>query len=200
MAQTRLIKRYANRKLYDTTRSSYVTLDEIAEMIGEGDEIRIIDNRSKEDLTAVTMAQILVEQEKRQKRSGPLTHLRDLIQQSGDLFQRTTRVVTEPVTQVRTTIEGSVGRLIRSGEERAEETREQLRGWFEHQTQIVDDMQAAIDERVKVVTNGLTAIARLQQELSSIRLRLDRLEAHLGLAPLAPVEVEAAGDEADPTD
>ena len=65
--EPRVIKRYANRKLYDTSRSCYITLEEIAELLRTGEEIRIIDNKSKEDLTSVTMAQILVEEEKRQK-------------------------------------------------------------------------------------------------------------------------------------
>ena len=194
MSEPRLIKRYANRKLYDTTRSSYVTLDEIADMIGEGEEIRIIDNRSKEDLTAVTMAQILVEQEKRQKRAGPFHGLRDLIQSSGDLFQRTTRAVTEPVTQVRSSIEESVGRLIKSGEERAEETRELIRGWVDQQAHAVEEMQRemqkAVDDRVKVVTNGLSVVGRLQRELKVLSARLDRIEAHLNLPPLAGDEGE----------
>ena len=188
MVEPRLIKRYANRKLYDTARSSYVTLDEIAEMISEGEEIRIIDNRSKEDLTAVTMAQILVEQEKRQKRTGPLHGLRELIQSSGDLFQRTTRAVTEPVTQARQSIEDSVARLIKTGEERAEETRRQIQGWVDQQAQAVDEMQKAVDDKVKVVTNGLSVVGRLQRDLKKLSDRLDRIEAHLGLEPLTPAE------------
>ncbi len=60
----RIIKRYANRKLYDTRESRYVTLLDIARLIREGEELRIIDNKSKDDVTNVTFAQIIYEEEK----------------------------------------------------------------------------------------------------------------------------------------
>ena len=62
MSESRVIKRYANRKLYDTQHSRYVTLEQIAEMVREGEDVRIIDNTSKEDLTSVTLAQIILEE------------------------------------------------------------------------------------------------------------------------------------------
>ena len=67
MADVRVIKRYANRKLYDTQHSRYVTLEQISDMIREGDDVQIIDNKTKEDLTSVTLAQIIFEEEKKQK-------------------------------------------------------------------------------------------------------------------------------------
>ena len=61
----RTIKRYSNRKLYDTHDSHYVTLQQIAALIRNGDEIRVIDKTTQQDLTAATMAQIIFEEEKR---------------------------------------------------------------------------------------------------------------------------------------
>ena len=58
-ASTRIIKRYSNRKLYDTRGSSYVTLLQIAEMIRDGEDVQIIDNATKEDKTDVTLALII---------------------------------------------------------------------------------------------------------------------------------------------
>ena len=60
----RVIKRYANRKLYDTRDSKYVTLDRIAELVRNGEEVKVLDNRSKRDLTKVTLAQIIYEEQK----------------------------------------------------------------------------------------------------------------------------------------
>lgn len=80
---SKIIKRYSNRKLYDTERSKYVTLEEIADMIKAGDEVTIIDNKSKADLTSATLAQIIFENEKRDSRM-PLGMLRNLIQTSGE--------------------------------------------------------------------------------------------------------------------
>src|SRR5215510_15763021 len=86
-AETRVIKRYANRKLYDTQRSRYVTLDQIAEMIRSGEDVKIVDNNSKEDLTSVTLAQIIFEEEKKQKSFLPLSAMRSIIQSGGEAIQ-----------------------------------------------------------------------------------------------------------------
>ncbi len=56
-----LIKRYANRKLYDQSRSRYVTLEELEELIRQGREIRVVDAVSGEDLTSQTLAQIILD-------------------------------------------------------------------------------------------------------------------------------------------
>ena len=82
-AEPKIIKRYANRKLYDTERSKYVTLEEIAEMIKAGEDVQIIDNKNKIDLTSATLAQIIFEAEKKQSKM-PLSMLRNLIQSSGE--------------------------------------------------------------------------------------------------------------------
>ncbi|OGQ22838.1 MAG: hypothetical protein A3I05_01555 [Deltaproteobacteria bacterium RIFCSPLOWO2_02_FULL_44_10] len=78
MKDTIIIKRYQNRKLYDTSDSCYVTLEDIGEMIRIGKEIKVIDNKSGEDLTAVTLAQIIFEAQKRKTSVLPeslLTHM-----------------------------------------------------------------------------------------------------------------------------
>src|SRR5712672_2628151 len=81
--EPKVIKRYTNRKLYDTVESRYVTLDEIAQMIKAGAEVKIIDNRSKEDLTSVTLAQIIFEEEKKRSQM-PLGVLREIIRHGGE--------------------------------------------------------------------------------------------------------------------
>ncbi len=87
MSEPRVIKRYANRKLYDTKSSQYVTLDQIAQMIRTGEEVRVLDNSTKDDLTSVTLAQIIFEEEKRQKSFIPLQAMRHLIQSGGASLQ-----------------------------------------------------------------------------------------------------------------
>ena len=82
---TKVIKRYANRKLYDTERSCYVTLEEISLMIKDGEDVRVVDNKTKDDLTAVTLAQIIVEEEKKTQKM-PLKLLRSIIQSGNDAF------------------------------------------------------------------------------------------------------------------
>src|SRR6266566_4908997 len=60
-----LIKKYANRKLYDTRTSRYITLDGIAELVREGHEIKVVDRDNGNDLTQVTLSQIVLSEEKR---------------------------------------------------------------------------------------------------------------------------------------
>src|SRR5512146_1684453 len=81
--EPKIIKRYTNRKLYDTVESRYVTLDEIAEMVKAGVEVRILDNRTKEDLTSVTLAQIIFEEEKKTSKMN-LRTLKDMIRYGGE--------------------------------------------------------------------------------------------------------------------
>src|SRR5579884_1104923 len=76
----RLVKRYGNRKLYDTSESRYVTLDEIGRWVKAGEDVRILENDTGEDLTAVTFAQIILEEERRKSGLLPLRVLRELIQ------------------------------------------------------------------------------------------------------------------------
>ena len=78
MSAAKIVKRYANRKLYDTERSCYVTLDDIAVMIRSGEEVTVVDNKSGEDLTSVTLAQIIFETEKKSS-FMPLGLLRGII-------------------------------------------------------------------------------------------------------------------------
>jgi len=62
-----IIKKYLNRKLYDTKEKKYVNLSEISRLIREGTDLKVIDNNSKEDITSLVLAQIIVEQEKTKK-------------------------------------------------------------------------------------------------------------------------------------
>jgi polyhydroxyalkanoate synthesis repressor PhaR len=78
------IKRYPNRKLYDTEGKQYITLEGIAELIRRGEEIHVIDNATGEDLTALTLTQVIFELEKKQSGFLPRNVLSGLIQAGGD--------------------------------------------------------------------------------------------------------------------
>src|SRR5947209_7437587 len=110
MPDARVVKRYANRKLYDTQRSRYVTLDQIAEMIRAGDDVKIIDNTSKEDLTAMTLAQIIFEQEKKSS-FMPLSTLRNIIQTGGQSLQTLAQQTGERVRAVFRRADGEEGEV-----------------------------------------------------------------------------------------
>ena len=81
------IKKYGNRRLYDTTGSRYVNLDQIAALIRQGREVRVVDANTGQDLTRVTLTQIITEDAKDKPTGLPLELLRQLIMASDQVRQ-----------------------------------------------------------------------------------------------------------------
>ena len=81
------IKKYANRRLYNTATSSYVTLDNLCDMVRNGEDFVVRDARSGDDITRQVLTQIIVEQEAKGQKMLPLGFLRQLIQLYGDNVQ-----------------------------------------------------------------------------------------------------------------
>ncbi|MFM6854718.1 MAG: polyhydroxyalkanoate synthesis repressor PhaR [Sphingopyxis sp.] len=82
-----VIKKYANRRLYDTRKSSYITLDDLAAMVREGREFCVVDAKSDEDITHNVLTQIIMEEEQRGQTMLPVSFLRELITLYGDSMQ-----------------------------------------------------------------------------------------------------------------
>ena len=82
----KVIKRYGNRKLYDTEQSSYVVLNDIARMIRNEEEVRVIDNETKDDITSATLTQIIFGAEKKSSYSAPLDILKSIIKKGDGSF------------------------------------------------------------------------------------------------------------------
>lgn len=114
----RLIKRYPNRKLYDTAQKQYVTLDDVARLVREGHEVQVTDYTSGEDLTAVTLTHIILEQEKKQAGFLPRAVLRGLVQAGGERMSTLRHALASPldlVQQVDEEIDRRVRSLMRRG-------------------------------------------------------------------------------------
>jgi polyhydroxyalkanoate synthesis repressor PhaR len=82
-----IIKKYANRRLYNTETSSYVTLDHLAAMIRAGDDFIVLDAKTDDDLTRTVLTQIIFERETRDENMLPISFLRQLIKFYGDSMQ-----------------------------------------------------------------------------------------------------------------
>jgi polyhydroxyalkanoate synthesis repressor PhaR len=178
----RIIKRYSNRKLYDTKDSRYVTLLQIAEMVRGGEEVQIIDNNTKDDLTEVTLAQIIYEEQKAHSRSVPLQTLKELI------HTRTEKVLAD-------LREGPIGRLIPGAKAPETEvpadstvsaTARQAAASKDAKPTLVDqakekfeEMQHQIDERIKSILSSFRPLQQLQQEVRRLNERIDELERKL---------------------
>jgi polyhydroxyalkanoate synthesis repressor PhaR len=86
MTEVKVIKRYQNRKLYDTHQSCYVTLEEISQMIKAGDDLRVIDNKTKNDITQATLTQLLYETERKSFSPVPVELLKEIIRKGDGSF------------------------------------------------------------------------------------------------------------------
>ena len=180
----RIIKRYSNRKLYDTKDSKYVTLLQIAEMVRGGEEVQIIDNTTKDDLTEITLAQIIYEEQKAHARNVPLQTLKELI------HARTEKVLAD-------LREGPIGRLIpggpRVGEEKApdptmlrEKDRESKPTLVDQAKEKFEEVQHTLDERIKAILSTFRPFQQLQQEVRRLNERIEELERQVGRPPSPP--------------
>lgn len=192
----KLIKRYSNRKLYDTERSSYVTLEEISQMVRDGSELRIVDNKSGEDITSVTLAQIVFEQEKKDKRTLPMQALRDMIRSPSDFISRLSRDVTD----IREDAMSQVEKVKRTAAQQQAEVVAPVREFFDSIPRALEEVQARIDlrigesfeqlkhlpETVDQVKRLKAEVARLQKKLSDAdrRAKNDRAEFDIQLRRL----------------
>ena len=86
------LKKYANRRLYDTEKSAYVTLNQVADLIRKGRQVEVIDAKTKEDVTAFILTQIILEEAKNKKILLPIPVLHLIIQYGdnilGDFFEK----------------------------------------------------------------------------------------------------------------
>lgn len=171
---TVLIKRYANRKLYNTETSRYITLKGIAELVERGEDVRVMDNETGADITSITLSQILVDNERRDHTGVPRTLLSDLIQRSGDaLYGAIKRGVGDAQGGIEE-IQRNVRRAIRTREEEGGRIREAL-----HEARA--EWDGMIQSAVERVFHALdlprrSDIEALNANLERVAEALERLE------------------------
>lgn len=191
-----IIKRYPNRKLYDTNEKQYITLDGIADLIREGKEVQVLDHTTGEDLTAVTLSQIIFEQEKKQSGFLPRSVLTGMIKAGGDTLTTLRRALVSPLemlSQVDEEIVRRVNELIERGEIAEEEGRHLLEKLLSQSTQFVSKTRQVTEEEIQrfLAERGVPT----QDDLSRINRELDNLSAALDEA-LAQTEETKNGDGA----
>jgi len=171
-----IIKRYQNRKLYDTQNSTYVTLDDIGCMIRGGEDVRVIDNKSKEDLTSVTLTQIIFEEEKKKKSLLPLPTLKTIIRDGGGAIKNFVNKTT-----------GNVHNKISNAKEGAENFYEKFEEAFvptdenliKEVFQKTQDLSKNIEGKIKATVDSFTHVSGLQNEVRKLRQRVLYLEKKL---------------------
>ncbi len=179
---TVLIKRYPNRKLYNTEAKRYITLDSIADIIREGYDVEVRDHDSGEDLTGITLSQIIFEHEKRDSGYLPNMLLANLIRAGGDTFgyvRRSFQASVHAVRALEAEVDQRIDMLVRRGEmaeDEAARLREELSR--ERISALVD--ARLVDTRVEAALHRLNIPSRLdmvnlQEQLEQLNQALDVL-------------------------
>jgi polyhydroxyalkanoate synthesis repressor PhaR len=142
LSMARRIKRYDNRKLYDTEASEYVSLTDIASLVRKGETVEVVDNGTGEDLTAQTLTQIILEEGRSGRQVIPSDLLHQLLRRSGEALDTGFDQIRSTVDEL---MQGSLNRLKRLVQspraQELDELRTQLRQ-LEHQLSgLLDDLE-----------------------------------------------------------
>ena len=195
------IKRYPNRKLYDTEAKRYVTLEDITEMIRADQDIHVTDHESGDDLTTLTLTQIILEQEKKASGFLPRSLLTSLIRTGGDTLEQVVRSLQVTLTlsshgdadtasteidELMNVVKADEAELTVSEETPVGETdsKETASG------SIVDDRVSDMLHLLNVPTRR--DMRQLQEQLNLLSTRLEELSTEQGLA-----EIEDEATEQD---
>jgi polyhydroxyalkanoate synthesis repressor PhaR len=179
-----LIKRYANRKLYNTDTSRYITLKGIAELLDGGDEVRVIDNETGEDITSVALSQILVDS-KRTNTSPPDNLLSQIFVRGGDVLYEALRRGVDDATDNIGEFQDRMRRMMKGDEQvgdpgdgESKEPRHGLGEWLEKAS---PDLEHLVQRAVERVFRMLdlprrTDVETLNRNLERVASAVETLE------------------------
>jgi len=159
----KVIKRYQNRKLYDTQQSCYVTLEDIAKMIRANEEVLVVDNKTKKDITASTLTQIIFEAEKKAKNYISLETLREIIRTgNGSISSYLGSALNKPMSVAVGTISEPID----------------VRELLDNTTRSFDDIQKKLDDRLAKVGER-TDIGTVQDRINQLHQKLATIETKI---------------------
>lgn len=183
MAHEKVIKRYQNRKLYDTEESRYVTLNDIAQMIQEGYDVKVVNAKTGEDLTALTLTQIIFEEEKRKKSILPIQALKRIIRSSGEsvqeLFVKFLGSADSNVITVREEIEKYLQKLVRGGTLTYEQGSRLIQDLWANYQETFSQLQKKVDQRLTQAFDKMTKAPMLRSEIRMLEDKIAKLEEEL---------------------
>jgi polyhydroxyalkanoate synthesis repressor PhaR len=184
-----VIKKYANRRLYNTARSTYVTLDHLAQMVRDGQDFVVNDAKSGDDITRGVLAQIIFEEEAKGQTMLPANFLRQLIRLYGDTLQGF----------VPGYLEASMETFSRNQEAMREQVRQAFESnpalanfealarsnmeWFENALRMFAPFATGMAPKPGVLTGGLTGkspkkdveLEELKEQLAAMQAQLSKL-------------------------
>lgn len=203
----RIIKRYSNRKLYDTEDKRYITLEQIQQLVQDGQDIKVVENQTGEDLTTVTLSQILLEQEKRKEGKLPKSFFMDLVQRSSttvvDFMRKNVLQYFDTSMLSEEQLSENVDQLVKAGEipqDEATQLKDEIKSRTQGFKQRLDEL---VERRVQDVLTKLNIptkaeIERLNQRLDALSRRLGEPDAEADAADEAPSPPHAGAVEGRP--
>ena len=195
-----LIKRYPNRKLYDTEAKRYVTLDDIAALVRAEKEVRVVDNETGEDVTSLTLTQIILEQEKKSAGYLSSSMLTNLIRSGGSAFDQWRKSVKDgmagvanmgglsELTRRRQEIEAHVGSLFEQGKLNVEQAQGVLS---------LDSLVSELLHSLNMPTHG--ELRALQEQVELLSERLKEIDSHASDSAGMETDAPPGGDAAATT-
>ena len=163
------IKKYANRRLYDTESSSYITLDKLGAMIREGREFEVLDAKSGDDITHQVLTQIIVDEESRGATMLPVNFLRDLIGLYGGSMQS---AVPSYLDAAMTSFKANQEAM------REALTKNPLADLAKRNMAMLEQAAAAMQPRARAesaVPGDDGEVAKLRAELAALQAKVDKL-------------------------
>lgn len=162
-----LIKKYGNRRLYDTTGSRYVNLDDLAALVRAGQEVRVVDAKSGRDLTRVTLTQIITEDAKDKPTGLPLELLRQLIIASDEVRQEFLMWYLKSAFDTYEKLQDSIQNRL---------------------SEVQSAILSPVDMMKRFLGSGTSSPPRAaeESEVETLRKRVAELEAHLGKSARKP--------------
>jgi polyhydroxyalkanoate synthesis repressor PhaR len=181
------IKRYANRKLYDSTDKNYITLDQISELIKAGQEISVVDNQTGEDLTSATISQILARDKKIKNGDVVSSVLIQLLRKGGgtlvDYGKKYVSLWESGLTMAEDEIDKLVNRLVKDkelSESEGSKLKKDLAGRTDDLKKWLGDK---VDQRINHTLNLMNLatkdeVANLTAKIDTLTRKVEKLERH----------------------
>jgi len=193
-AMSVLIKRYANRKLYNTTTSRYITLKGIAELIEDGEDVRVVDNETGEDITHVALSQILVDHE-RSNSAASRTVLSEMISRGGDALYGALRRGVGDASEGIGELQDNLRRIIKN----REHDTSKLGEWIAVATPDFDQIvQGAMERVFKVLDLPRRGdIEALNANLQRVAKAVESLQGAANRKPGSKSASQAGGKQSD---
>ena len=171
-----IIKKYANRRLYDTESSTYITLERLAEMVRQKREFQVVDAKSGEDITRSVLTQIIMDEEARGSTMLPVNFLRQLISMYGDQMQA---VVPQYLEASLDQLQRNQSQLreAMAGAFAANPFAEMARRNMEMFTAAAGTRAASAEAPAEGAKPGAEELAALKAQLAELQRQLDRLSS-----------------------